>query len=69
MFGYTEAQVSQFGLTFVMGGLLVFLAFILSDVIKHVNAGPRGKFVLYSMLSFGAAAFVTVLALSRLGIA
>jgi hypothetical protein len=69
MFGYTEAQVSQFGLTFVMGGLLVFLAFILNDVISHVDAGPRGKFVLYSMLSFGAAAFGTLLVLNHLGIA
>ena len=69
MFGYTEAQVSHFGLTFLMGSLLVFLAVILGGVVSHVQAGTRGKIALYSMLSFGAAAFVTVLALNQLGIA
>ncbi|RTL57663.1 MAG: DUF2788 domain-containing protein [Rhodocyclaceae bacterium] len=69
MFGYTEAQVSHFGLTFLMGGLLVFLVFILANVINHIKPGIGGKIALYSMLSFGASAFFTLLALNHWGIA
>lgn len=69
MFGFTEAQVSHFGLTFIMGGLLVFLVFILSHVINHVKPGTGGKIALFSMLSFGASAFFMLIALNHWGMA
>jgi len=53
MFGLTEEQISQFGLTWGLGLLIMFMLFIIWDIAKDSNAGRFGTFVLFFVLAFG----------------
>ena len=58
MFGLTEEQISQFGVTFGLGGLMVFMLFIIWDLARKSKAGRLGTFVLFFVLAFGMLGFV-----------
>jgi len=58
MFGLTEEQISQFGLTWGLGLMIVFMLFIIWDVAKGSNAGKFGTFVLFFVLAFGILGFL-----------
>lgn len=58
MFGLTEAQISQFGLTWGLGLMIVFMLFIIWDLAKGSKAGKLGTFVLFFVLAFGIFSFV-----------
>jgi uncharacterized membrane protein YqjE len=58
MFGFTEEQISQFGVTFGLGGLMVFMLFIIWDLARKSKAGRLGTFVLFFVLAFGMLGFV-----------
>jgi uncharacterized membrane protein YqjE len=58
MFGLTEEQISQFGVTFGLGGLMVFMLFIIWDLARKSKAGRLGTFVLFFVLAFGMIGFV-----------
>jgi hypothetical protein len=58
MFGLTEEQISQFGVTFGLGGLMVFMLFIIGDLARKSKAGRLGTFVLFFVLAFGMLGFV-----------
>ena len=58
MFGLTEQQVSQFGLTWGLGIMIAFMLFIIWDLAKGSKAGKFGTFVLFFVLAFGILGFV-----------
>lgn len=58
MFGLTEEQISNFGLTWGLGLMIVFMLFIIWDIAKDSNAGKFGTFVLFFVLAFGILGFV-----------
>ena len=58
MFGLTEQQISQFGLTWGLGLMITFMLFIIWDIAKDSNAGKLGTFVLFFVLAFGILGFI-----------
>lgn len=58
MFGLTEQQISQFGLTWGLGLFIAFMLFIIWDLAKQSNAGRLGTFVLFFVLAFGMLGFI-----------
>jgi Protein of unknown function (DUF2788) len=58
MFGLTEEQVSEFGMTFGIGAFMLFMLFIVGEIAWNSKAGKTGTFVLFFVLSFGMLGFV-----------
>ena len=58
MFGFTEGQVSSFGMTFGVGAFMLFMVFIIGELAWRTKAGKAGTFVLFFVLSFGMLGFV-----------
>ena len=61
IFGYTEAQISAFGLTFGIGAFMLFMLFIIGQLAWESKAGKFGTFVLFLALGFGMLGFVVKL--------
>lgn len=57
MFGFTEAQVSSFGLTFGVGAFMLYMLFIIGHLAWESKAGKFGTFVLFLGLAFGMVGF------------
>ncbi len=58
MFGYTEEQIAQFGLTFGVAGFMLYMLFIIGHLAWESKAGKFGTFVLFLGLAFGMLGFV-----------
>ena len=58
MFGLTEEQISQFGLTWGLAILIGFMLFIIWDLARKSKAGRFGTFVLFVVLAFGLVGFI-----------
>ena len=54
----TEAQVAEFGMTWGVGGFILFTLFIIANLAKESKAGKFGTFVLFFVLAFGMLGFV-----------
>ncbi len=54
----TEAQVAEFGMTWGVGGFIVFMLFIIASLAKESKAGKFGTFILFFVLAFGILGFV-----------
>lgn len=61
MFGYTEAQIAAFGLTFGVGAFMLYMLFIIGQLAWESKAGRFGTFVLFLALGFGMIGFVAKL--------
>jgi hypothetical protein len=57
-FQLTEAQVAEFGMTWGVGGFIVFMLFIIASLAKESKAGKFGTFILFFVLAFGILDFV-----------
>ena len=57
MFGFTEAQISSFGLSFGVGGFMLYMLFIIGQLAWESKAGKFGTFVLFLGLAFGMVGF------------
>jgi hypothetical protein len=66
VFGLTEEQISQFGLTWGLGLMIAFMLFIIWDLAKQSKAGRLGTFVLFFVLAFGMLGFVAKYAIKWL---
>jgi hypothetical protein len=53
MFGYTEEQIAQFGLTFGVSAFMLYMVFIIFQLARESKAGRFGTFVLFLALGFG----------------
>jgi Protein of unknown function (DUF2788) len=58
MFGLTEEQIAQWGLTFGVGGFILYMVFIIVQLARESKAGKFGTFVLFLVLGFGLLGFV-----------
>ena len=58
MFGYTEEQVAEFGMTFGLAAFMLFMLFIIGELAWKSKAGRTGSFVLFFVLAFGMLGFV-----------
>jgi len=58
MFGLTEEQIAQWGLTFGVGGFILYMMFIIIQLARESKAGKFGTFVLFLVLGFGVLGFV-----------
>jgi hypothetical protein len=58
MFGLTEEQISQFGMTFGIGAFMLFMLFIIGEIAWKSKAGKTGTIVLFFVLSFGMLGFI-----------
>ena len=58
MFGLTEEQIAQFGLTVGVGGFILYMMFIILQLARESKAGKFGTFVLFLVLGFGVLGFV-----------
>jgi hypothetical protein len=58
MFGFSEEQVSEFGVTFGVGAFIVYMLFIIWNLARKSNAGKFGTFVLFFVLAFGMLGFI-----------
>jgi hypothetical protein len=58
LWGFTEAQIAQFGLTFGVGAFIAYMLFIVFNLARESRAGRFGTFVLFMVLSFGMLGFL-----------
>ncbi|PKO65165.1 MAG: DUF2788 domain-containing protein [Betaproteobacteria bacterium HGW-Betaproteobacteria-16] len=58
MFGFTETQIAQFGLTFGVGAFILYMLFIVLNLALESKAGKFGTFILFLVLSFGMLGFL-----------
>ncbi|MDP2015640.1 DUF2788 domain-containing protein [Hydrogenophaga sp.] len=58
LFGFTEGQIAQFGLTFGVGAFILYMLFIVFNLARESKAGKFGTFVLFLVLSFGMLGFL-----------
>lgn len=58
VFGLTEAQIAQFGLTFGVGAFILYMLFIVLNLARESKAGKFGTFVLFLVLSLGMIGYV-----------
>jgi hypothetical protein len=63
MFGFTEEQLATFGLTFGVGGFMLYMLFIIGHLAWESKAGKFGTFVLFLGLAFGMVGFAAKLVL------
>lgn len=66
MFGYTEAQITQFGLTFGIGGFMLYMVFIIAQLAWESKAGKAGTFWLFLVLGLGFTGFLAKLLIEYL---
>ena len=58
MFGFTEAEIARFGMTFGVGGFILYMLFIIANLAIESKAGKFGTFILFVVLAFGILGFV-----------
>jgi hypothetical protein len=58
LFGYTESQWADFGATFGLGALMLYMLFIIGEIAFRSKAGKTGTFILFFVLAFGMLGFV-----------
>jgi Protein of unknown function (DUF2788) len=66
LFGLTEAQISEIGVTFGIGAFIAYMLFIIWDLAKQSKAGRLGTFILFFVLAFGMIGFVAKSIIAKL---
>ncbi len=66
MFGFSEEQITEFGMTFGIGAFMLYLLFIIFDLARKSKAGKLGTFVLFFVLAFGMIGFVAKSIIARI---
>jgi hypothetical protein len=57
LFGFTEAQISDFGLKYGLGGMMLYMLFIIGELAYRSKAGKLGTFTLFFALGMGIFGF------------
>ncbi len=58
IFGYTETQIAQFGMSVGVTAFILYMLFIVLNLARESKAGKFGTFILFLVLSFGMLGFV-----------
>ncbi|HEY8908179.1 MAG TPA: DUF2788 domain-containing protein, partial [Rhodoferax sp.] len=56
--GFTEAQISNFGMTFGIAAGILYMLFIIGQLAWESKAGKFGTFVMFLGLAFGFVGFL-----------
>ncbi len=66
MFGLTEEQISDFGMTFGIGAFMLYMLFIIGEIAWKSKAGKTGTVILFFVLSFGMLGFIAKAIIQKL---
>jgi hypothetical protein len=66
MFGLTEEQVAEWGMTFGLGAFMLYMLFIIGELAYRSKAGKVGTFALFFVLAFGMVGFVAKSVIQKL---
>jgi len=66
VFGFTEEQVSNWGMTFGLGAFMLYMLFIIGQLAYQSKAGKTGTFVLFFVLAFGMFGFIAKTIIQKL---
>ena len=58
MFGFTEAQLTEFGMTYAVGGLMLLMMIIVAKLAWDSKAGKFGGAALFVGLTMGVVGFL-----------
>lgn len=58
IFGLTEAQITEYGMTYGVGGLMLLMIFIVGHLAWESKVGKFGTFVLFLGLTFGMVGYI-----------
>jgi len=61
-----DQWLTEYGVTIGVGGLVLFMVFIIWDLAKRSNAGVFGTMILYLALALGVLGFVIKVAITYL---
>lgn len=63
IFGFTEAQIAGFFLTYGVGAFILFMVFIIASLARQSKAGRFGTFVLFLGLGVGFIGYLAKVAI------
>ena len=63
--GMTEAQLTEFGMTYGLAALILFLIFIVGNLAWKCKAGKIGTFALFLALTLGMVGFLAKLVIQH----
>lgn len=66
MFGISEEELAQFGMTFGVGGFMLYMLFIIGELAWKSKAGKLGTFILFFVLAFGMLGFVAKIIIQKM---
>jgi hypothetical protein len=66
IFGFTESQIAEFGVTFGLGAFMLYMLFIIGELAYRSKAGKVGTFALFFVLAFGMLGFVAKTIIEKL---
>lgn len=66
MFGFTEEQVAEWGITWGLGLFMAYMLFIIGELAYRSKAGKFGSFILFFVLAFGMLGFVAKTVIQKL---
>lgn len=66
MFGFSEEQVAEFGITVGLTLFIGYMLFIIWDLARRSKAGRLGTFVLFFVLAFGMIGFIAKAIIQRM---
>ena len=66
LFGFTEEQLADFGATWGVGAVILFMLFIIGEIAWKSKAGKTGTFVLFFVLAFGMVGFIAKSVIQKL---
>lgn len=66
IFGLTEAQLTEVGMTYGLAALILFLIFIVGNLAWKSKAGRVGTFALFLALTLGMVGFLAKLVIQHL---
>lgn len=58
--------MAQFGMTFGVGGFMLYMLFIIGELAWKSKAGKLGTFVLFFVLAFGMVGFVAKIIIQKM---
>ena len=66
MFGISEEELAQFGMTFGVGAFMLYMLFIIGELAWKSKAGKMGTFILFFVLAFGMLGFAAKAIIKKL---
>jgi hypothetical protein len=66
VFGFTEEQVANWGMTFGLSAFMLYMLFIIGELAYRSKAGKVGTFALFFVLAFGMLGFIAKSVIEKL---